>query len=68
MQKLNVTGLVDFVKEQALEEKKPILGICLGMQLLGRKSEEGSLEGLSLIPFESVRFQLNDTNLRVPHM
>ena len=68
MSKLTETGLVDFIKEQAVKEKKPILGICLGMQLLGRKSEEGSLEGLNLIPFESVRFQLDDTNLRVPHM
>ena len=41
MSKLTETGLVDFIKEQALKEKKPILGICLGMQLLGRKSEEG---------------------------
>ena len=56
------------VSLQALQKKKPILGICLGMQLLGRKSEEGSLEGLNLIPFESVRFQFDDTNLRVPHM
>ena len=68
MSKLTETGLVDFIKEQALKEKKPILGICLGMQLLGRKSEEGNLEGLNLIPFESVRFQLDDSNLRVPHM
>ena len=68
MSKLAETGLVDFIKEQALKEKKPILGICLGMQLLGRKSEEGSLGGLNMIPFESVRFQLDDTNLRVPHM
>lgn len=68
MSKLTETGLVDFIKEQALLEEKPILGICLGMQLLGRKSAEGILEGLNLIPFESVRFQLDNTNLRVPHM
>ena len=68
MSKLTETGLVDFIKEQALLEEKPILGMCLGMQLLGRKSAEGILEGLNLIPFESVRFQLDNTNLRVPHM
>ena len=68
MSRLTETGLADFIKEQALQEKKPILGICLGMQLLGRKSEEGILDGLGLIPFESIRFQLADTNLRVPHM
>lgn len=68
MSKLSETGLVDCLKEQALEIKKPILGICLGMQMLGRKSEEGSLLGLGLIPFDTVRFQLNDTDLKVPHM
>ena len=68
MAKLNETGLVDFIKLQVLEEKKPLLGICLGMQMLGRKSEEGQLSGLDLIPFDTVRFKLGDTNLKVPHM
>lgn len=68
MGKLAENGLVDYIKQQALETKKPFLGICLGMQLLGRKSEEGSLEGLSLIPFDNVKFQLDDTDLKVPHM
>ena len=44
------------------------MGICLGMQLLGRKSEEGILPGLGLIPFDNIRFRLDDTDLRVPHM
>lgn len=68
MSKLLETGLVDFIKEQAVEIKKPMLGICLGMQMLGRKSEEGSLLGLGLIPFDTSRFKMEDTNLRVPHM
>lgn len=68
MSKLDESGLTAFIKEKALVEKKPILGICLGMQLLGRKSEEGSLPGLGLIPFDNIRFKLQDTELRVPHM
>lgn len=68
MSKLNESGLAQFVKEKALIDKKPILGICLGMQLLGRKSEEGTLPGLGLIPFDNIRFQLADTDLKVPHM
>lgn len=48
MTRLQESGLVDFIKNKVLEEKAPILGICLGMQLLGRKSEEGSLPGLGL--------------------
>jgi imidazole glycerol-phosphate synthase subunit HisH len=48
---------------------KPLLGICLGMQLLGVSSEEGQREGLGLIPFLNKRFpkdQLGDS--RIPHM
>ena len=68
MSQLTEKGLVDFVKKIAIIDKKPILGICLGMQLLGRRSDEGELEGLGLIPFETVRFQLENTNLKIPHM
>lgn len=68
MQKLNESGLVDFIKSVTQIDKKPILGICLGMQLLGRKSEEGTLPGLGLIPFDNIRFRLDDTELKVPHM
>lgn len=67
MARLNDKGLAEFIKEVAAE-KKPLLGICLGMQLLGRKSEEGSLPGLGLIPFDNVRFQIEDTSLKIPHM
>ena len=68
MGKLNENGLAQFVKQKALVDKKPILGICLGMQLLGRKSEEGELPGLGLIPFDNIKFRLDDTDLKVPHM
>lgn len=68
MTRLQEAGLVEILKTQALEVKKPVLGICLGMQLLGRKSEEGSLPGLGLIPFDNLRFRLDDTELKVPHM
>lgn len=67
MNKLNSLGLSTILHNQA-EKGKPILGICLGMQLLGRRSEEGRLSGLSLIPFECKRFQFNDSSLKVPHM
>lgn len=68
MRKLNESGLDAYIKRKTLNEKKPILGICLGMQLLGRKSEEGTLPGLGLIPFENIRFRLYATDFRVPHM
>lgn len=68
MSKLNESGLVDYIKSKATNEKRPILGICLGMQLLGRRSEEGNLPGLGLIPFDNIRFRLDDSDLKIPHM
>lgn len=69
MSNLHDLGLVEIIKTEVLEKKKPFLGICLGMQLLGRNSEEGSMEGLNLIPFESKRFSFDSSlNLKVPHM
>lgn len=68
MMNLAEKNLIEVIIEQALQEKKPILGICLGMQLLGRKSEEGTLAGLNLIPFDNIRFQLENTTLKIPHM
>ena len=68
MSRLAEKGLIDFVKKIADVDKKPILGICLGMQLLGRRSDEGELNGLNLRPFETVRFELDHTDLKIPHM
>jgi len=69
MQNLIDRGLDRVIKHAALTLKKPILGICLGMQLLGMKSEEGKLNGLGLIDFENIRFKFSsDLKLHVPHM
>lgn len=46
---------------------KPLMGICLGMQLLLDRSEEGVLEGLHLMPGESLKFE-SAPGLRIPHM
>lgn len=68
MKNLEERNLIDFLCQQA-EKGKPILGICLGMQLLGRKSEEGKCSGLGLIPFDNIRFRIpEETPLKVPHM
>lgn len=69
MENLHEKDLVTTIKRVTLDKGVPFLGICLGMQLLGRKSEEGQTEGLGLIPFESVRFRFEtDNSLKVPHM
>ncbi|MDD3334861.1 MAG: imidazole glycerol phosphate synthase subunit HisH [Eubacteriales bacterium] len=55
--------------DDAAASGKPLLGICLGMQMLGRSSEEGTGQGLCYIPFDLKRFQLPDhPELKVPHM
>ena len=67
MNNLKKYNLVELIQNMAMKEKKPILGICLGMQLLGRRSEEGNVDGLGLIPFDNIRFKVN-AEYKVPHM
>lgn len=64
---LQDSGFADFVRS-AVAEGHPVLGICLGMQLLAHGSEEGSCEGLGLIPADVRRINPPDRRLRVPHM
>lgn len=68
MEQLEQLGLVEVLKKEVLVNKKPILGICLGMQLLTKHSEEGNLEGLGFIDAQTKKFVLQDTSLKVPHM
>ena len=68
-EKLEATGLVPVLREEA--ERKPLLGICLGMQLLfDRSFEYGEHAGLGLVPGQVVdlREALEDKTLKVPHM
>lgn len=67
MQKINEDGFREVLNFKAKEEKVPILGICLGMQLLTEGSDEGDLEGLGWIPAYTNKFN-SSQNLRVPHM
>jgi glutamine amidotransferase len=66
MKKLKEHKLVDAIVAH-VSRNKPILGICLGMQMLGRKSEEGIESGLGLIPMDTVKFKLPE-GYKVPHM
>jgi glutamine amidotransferase len=62
-------GLYELLNELALVEKKPVLGICLGAQIIGKGSEEGSLPGFGWLDFDLVRFRAPEgVKLRVPHM
>jgi len=70
MQNLDALGLVPALNRAVLDQGKPILGICLGMQLLSRSSEEGQAAGLGWIDAETVRFRFEgeDRPLKIPHM
>lgn len=69
MSNLEQSGLIPLLIKKALLEKVPVLGICLGMQLLTQKSEEGVKPGLGWIDGETVKFKFNDEqNLKIPHM
>lgn len=69
MANLHERNLVTPLNEIVVQGKKPILGICLGFQLLARESEEfGSCEGLNWIEATVVRLAPADKSLRVPHV
>jgi imidazole glycerol-phosphate synthase subunit HisH len=62
-------GWIEPLNEMVLEKRVPVIGICLGMQLLCRRSEEGVLPGLGWIDADVVRIDTGgDTTLKVPHM
>ena len=69
MSNLNNLGLVDVLNETVLERRVPVLGICLGMELMARYGEEGDTSGLGWIDTEAVHFRIKDTKrYKIPHM
>lgn len=70
IRQLRERGLDIALRSRVLEDRVPILGICLGMQLFCRKSEEGSVPGLGWLDADAVAFdraRLREHD-RVPHM
>lgn len=70
MQKFTSSGLVDTVEDVVLNQKKPILGICVGCQMMMEESEEGVNKGLGWIKGKVARFkpELASEGIKVPHM
>lgn len=69
MQNLRDRGLIPVLREAVFERNIPVLGICLGMQLLMRGSDEGSAEGLGWIEGRSVKIRSDGpVPVKVPHM
>ena len=69
VEQLRRLGLVDILCERVLDDKVPILGVCLGMQLFTRSSEEGIQPGLGWFDAETLRFDSGKhPELKIPHM
>jgi glutamine amidotransferase len=69
MSNLEEGGMISVLNDLVMKKKVPVLGICLGMQLLSKRSEEGELPGLGWIDAETIRFKFDpEQNLRIPHM
>lgn len=67
--KLQQSNVINALSQKVLENKAPILGICVGMQLLLSGSEEGNNQGLNWIEGKNVKFDETKVgNLKIPHM
>jgi glutamine amidotransferase len=69
-EKLQQSGLVDAINRKVLEERTPVLGVCVGMQLLTEGSEEGVLPGLGWIRGRVIKFRQEQlpAGTKIPHM
>ena len=69
MNNLKELDYINILNKKALEERVPILGICLGMQLLAKNSEEGNSLGFGWIDASIKKFKIEDKlRWKVPHM
>jgi imidazole glycerol-phosphate synthase subunit HisH len=70
MSRLAESGLLELLNERVLRDGVPVLGLCLGMQLLTEGSEEGTLRGLGWIggTTRRFRFDTDGDRLKIPHM
>ncbi|MEQ1762920.1 MAG: imidazole glycerol phosphate synthase subunit HisH [Pyrinomonadaceae bacterium] len=69
MEGLRKNGLIEPLEKAVLIDRKPVLGICLGMELMARSSEEGNVEGLGWLDANVVKFSVLDkVRYKVPHI
>lgn len=69
MQHIQAMNLLEPLNDFVMIRKKPILGICLGMQLMAKRSEEGNVNGFGWIDADVVRFRVNNTlKYKIPHV
>lgn len=68
MKNIKELNLLDTLNEAVIIKKKPVLGICLGMQLMAKDSEEGNTEGLGWLDANVRKMQVGDTlRFKIPH-
>lgn len=67
---LNKSGMKEELEHKVLNEGVPILGVCVGMQIMSSSSEEGNSKGLNWIPGKVIKFKESDISSRTktPHM
>jgi len=68
MRVLSQQGWIPILNQKVLEDKIPVLGICLGMQLMTNHSEEGDVNGLGWIDASVKKFNFTEQNMKIPHM
>lgn len=69
MAEFEKSGLRAPMESMIFEKKMPLLGICVGHQMLYEGSEEGNIEGLGYVPGKVIKFSFEaEQNLRIPHM
>lgn len=70
MNRLNDSGMREKLDELVLEKKIPVIGICVGMQMMGNRSDEGNEEGLKWIDGDILKFdeKLIQHRTKLPHM
>jgi len=69
MKNLHDMNLIPVLEESILDRKTPLLGICIGMQIMASHSEEGRCQGLGWIDADIKKFQIPETeHLKIPHM
>lgn len=70
MKRLNQSGMRELIEAMVIEKKMPLLGICVGMQMLARRSDEGAMNGLGWVDGEVKKFNTTKFLMKthLPHM
>ena len=70
IRQLNASGMHEKLDELVLEKRVPVIGICVGMQMMGNRSDEGKLDGLKWIDSDILKFDENliKQRTKLPHM